>query len=221
MGDFSLELCGGTHLPVTSAAGLCRIVSEGGVGANLRRIEALTGEAALRYDREQNQRVRETARVLGAQPDNIAGAAEKLRARVRELEKQVETAQQKMASSSVDELLKNTTSINGLPVAVTRAPQGINANALRELADRLSDKLNGVVVLAAEADGKVLLAVKAAKAAVEKGAHAGNLVRDLAKITGGGGGGRPDFAQAGGKDTSKIDEALAQVPQLLASQLGA
>jgi alanyl-tRNA synthetase len=89
-------------------------VSEGGVGANLRRIEALTGEAALRYDREQNERVREAARVLGATPENIAGAAEKLRVRVRELEKQVETAQQKMASASVDELLKNTTSINGL-----------------------------------------------------------------------------------------------------------
>jgi alanyl-tRNA synthetase len=90
---------------------------------------------------------------------------------------------------------------------------------LRELADRLSDKLNGVVVLAAEADGKVLWAVKATKGAVEKGAHAGNLVRELAKITGGGGGGRPDFAQAGGKETAHIDDALAQAPQLLASQM--
>jgi alanyl-tRNA synthetase len=219
MGEFSLELCGGTHLPVTSAAGLCRIVSEGGVGANLRRIEALTGEAALRYDREQNERVRQAARVLGAPPENIAGAAEKLRGRVRELEKQVEAAQQKMASASVDELLKNTTSINGLPLAVSRAPQGINPNALRELADRLSNKLNGVVVLAAETDGKVLWAVKAAKSAVEKGAHAGNLVRELAKLTGGGGGGRPDFAQAGGKETERIDDALAQAPQLLGAQL--
>jgi alanyl-tRNA synthetase len=221
MGDFSLELCGGTHLPVTSAAGLCRIVSEGGVGANLRRIEALTGEAALRYDREQGQRLRETARVLGAQPENIAGAAEKLRARLRELEKQVEVAQQKMATASVDELLKNTTSINGLPVAVSRAPQGLNTNALRELADKLSDKLNGVVVLVAEADGKVLWAVKASKNAVEKGAHAGNLVRELAKLTGGGGGGRPDFAQAGGRDTARIDDALAQAPQVLALQMNA
>jgi alanyl-tRNA synthetase len=138
---------------------------------------------------------------------------------VRELEKQVERRSRKWLRPSVDELLKNTTSINGLPVAVSRAPQGINPNALRELADRLSNKLNGVVVLAAETDGKVLWAVKAAKSAVEKGAHAGNLVRELAKLTGGGGGGRPDFAQAGGKETERIDDALAQAPQLLGAQL--
>ncbi len=220
MGDFSLELCGGTHLPVTSAAGLCRIVSEGGVGANLRRIEALTGTAALAYDRAQELRLRETARGLNAQPDAAPAAAEKLRARVRELEKQVQAAQQKMASASVDEMLKNTTSINGLMMAVARAPQGFDANALRELCDRLSDKLDGVVVLAGESEGKVLWAVKAAKSAVERGAHAGNLVRELAKLTGGGGGGRPDFAQAGGKDATHLDEALVRAPEILSEQLG-
>jgi alanyl-tRNA synthetase len=219
MGDFSLELCGGTHLPVTSAAGFLRIVSEGGVGANLRRIEALTGEAALRYDREQENRLREASRVLGTQPENVSGAAEKLRARVRELEKQLQAAQQKMAAASTDDLLANAQEIGGVKLAVGRAPQGLNANALRELADRLSDKLNGVVVLAAEDGGKVLWAVKAAKSAVESGAHAGNLVRELAKITGGGGGGRPDFAQAGGKDTSKIDEALNAVSEIFSQQL--
>jgi alanyl-tRNA synthetase len=219
MGDFSLELCGGTHLPITSAAGVCRIVNESGVGANLRRIEALTGALALRHDRAQAERLRETAQVLGSQPENVPGAAEKLRGRVRELEKQLQQAQQKMAGASVDEVLQNAADINGVPFAATRAPQGLNANALRELADRLSDKLNGVVVLAGESDGKVLWAVKATKSAVERGAHAGNLVRELAKLTGGGGGGRPDFAQAGGKDLSKVDEALAQATQLMTAQL--
>jgi alanyl-tRNA synthetase len=221
MGNFSLELCGGTHLSRTSAVGLCRIVSEGGVGANLRRVEALTGVAALRYDRTQEEHLREAARTLGAQPDTVSDAAEKLRLRVRELEKQLQQAQQKMATASVDEMLKDVTSINGLMLAVSRAPQGLNANALRELADRMANKLNGVVVLAGESDGKVLWAAKASKSAVEHGAHAGNLVRELAKITGGGGGGRPDFAQAGGKDATKIDGALARAPEIVAEQIGA
>jgi alanyl-tRNA synthetase len=219
MGDFSFELCGGTHLQNTSAAGSFRLVNEGGVGANLRRVEALTGMAALQYDREQKQKLREAAQQLGATPDNAPSAAEKLRSRVRELERQVEQMQQKMAASSVDELLQNANEIGGVKFAASRAPQGLNANALRDLADRLSDKLNGVVVLAGEADGKVLLAVKASKSAVEQGAHAGNLVRELAKITGGGGGGRPDFAQAGGKDTTKIDEALSRAGELFQSQV--
>jgi alanyl-tRNA synthetase len=221
MGDFSFELCGGTHLESTSSAGAFRLVYESGVGANLRRVEALTGLAALHYDREQNQKLREAAEQLGATPANAPQAAEKLRGRVRELERQLQQMQQKMAASSVDELLQNATPINGVPFAATRAPQGLNANALRDLADRLSDKLNGVVVLAAESEGKVLWAVKASKNAVEKGAHAGNLVRELARITGGGGGGRPDFAQAGGKDVTKVDEALTQAGELLKGQIPA
>ncbi|MDF2440068.1 MAG: alanyl-tRNA synthetase, partial [Abditibacteriota bacterium] len=219
MGEFSLELCGGTHLQSTSAAGAFRLVAEGGVGANLRRVEALTGLAALRFDRAQEQTLKAAAKQLGATPDNVPAVAEKLRGRVRELERQIEQMQQKMAASSVDELLQNATETSGVKFAAARAPQGLNAGALRELADRLGDKLNGVVVLAAESDGKVLWAVKATKGAVERGAHAGNLVRELAKFTGGGGGGRPDFAQAGGKDTSKIDEALQSVASALQAQI--
>lgn len=219
MGEFSLELCGGTHLRNSAEAGLCRIVGESGVGANLRRIEALTGAAALRRDREFEQRVRSAAQALGAQPENIAGAAEKLKSRVRELEKQLQAAQQKLASSSAEELLQNSVEIQGIKFAASRAPQGLSANALRELADTLANKLDGVVVLAAETDSKVLWAVKASKSAVDNGAHAGNLVRELAKFTGGGGGGRPDFAQAGGKETAKIDEALAQSNELFKSQI--
>ena len=221
MGDFSLELCGGTHLPTTSAAGICRIVSESGVGANLRRIEALTGKLALQHDRTQSEQLRETARVLAARPEAAATAAERLRAKLRDTEKQLQAAQQKMAGGALDELLNNVTPVNGLQMAAARAPQNTGADALRDLADRLNDKLNGVVVLVSENDGKVAWAVKASKDAVARGVNAGSLVRELAKITGGGGGGRPDFAQAGGKDAAKIDEALAQAGELLAAQVGA
>jgi alanyl-tRNA synthetase len=219
MGDFSLELCGGTHLSITSAAGLCRIVSEGGVSANIRRIEAYTGALALSHDRETESRVRGIAQLLGTQPDNVVGATEKLKGRVRELERQLQQAQQKMASASADDLLQGAIEIKGVKLLATRAPQGLNADALRNLADQLAQKSNGVVALAGEADGKVLWAVKVAPDAVKIGAHAGNLVRELAKITGGGGGGRPDFAQAGGKDASQIEAALQQAREVLSQQI--
>jgi len=219
MGEFSMELCGGTHLKSTAEAGLCRIVAESGVGANLRRLEALTGAAALRHDRNLENTLKAAASVLASRPDGVDAAAEKLKARVRELEKQLQAAQEKLAASSGDELLQGAAEINGVKFATGRAPQDLNANALRELADNLANKLDGVVVLAGETEGKVLWAVKASKSAVEKGAHAGNLVRELAKLTGGGGGGRPDFAQAGGKDVTKVDEALTQAAAVLEAQL--
>jgi alanyl-tRNA synthetase len=215
MGDFSLELCGGTHLATTSAAGLFRLVAETGVGANQRRVEALTGQAALAYDREQADRLRATALELNARPEAVVSAAEKLRTRVRELEKQLAEAQRKLSGGAAEEILASAQEIKGIKVAAGRAPQGLKADSLRELADKLSDKLGGVVVLAAEGDGKVMWAVKATKGAVDQGVNAGNIVRELAKITGGGGGGRPDFAQAGGKDLAKVDEALAKVPELI------
>ncbi|HEX8463653.1 MAG TPA: alanine--tRNA ligase-related protein, partial [Abditibacterium sp.] len=215
MGDFSLELCGGTHLPVTSAAGLFRIVSEGGVGANVRRVEALTGVAALEYDRAQAEKLREIALEIGARPENALAAAEKLKNRVRDLEKQLADAQKKLSGGAADEILSGASEIKSIRFASGRAPQGVSGNALRDLADSLAQKLDGVVVLAVENEGKVTWAVKASKAAVEAGAHAGNIVKGLAQITGGGGGGRPDFAQAGGKDASKIDEALGKVGDLI------
>ena len=217
MGDFSLELCGGTHLPTTSAAGTFRILSETGVSANVRRIEALTGLRALDYDRQQAQKLRDVAAQLGARAENVVPAAEKLAARVRELERELSAAQRKLAGGATDEILNGASESNGIPFVASRAPQGLDKNSLRELADTLADKLDGVVILALENEGKVVWAVKASKSAVGAGAHAGNIVKALAQITGGGGGGRPDFAQAGGKDASKIDEALAAVAGLIGS----
>ena len=220
MGEFSLELCGGTHLPVTSAAGFCRILSEGGVGSNLRRLEALTGTLALQHDRTQNERLLQTARELNAQPENAVAAAEKLRARVRDLEKQAKAAQLKMAGAGADDLAQKVTAINGTQLVVARAPQGLDAKALGELAEQVLAKMDGVVVLATDTDGKVLWAGRAAKSATERGAHAGNLVRELAQITGGNGGGKANAAQAGGKDVNLIEAALAKTPDLLAAQIG-
>jgi alanyl-tRNA synthetase len=203
MGDFSLELCGGTHLPTTSAAGLLRIVGEGGVGANVRRVEALTGAAALEYDREQAQKLRDIAREIGAKPENALAAAQKLGSRVRELEKQLAQMQRKMSGGAEEEILASASEVKGIKFVASRAPEGLSNDALRNLADKLAQKLDGVVVLASESGSKVMWAVKASKGAVEKGAHAGTIVKALAQITGGGGGGRPDFAQAGGKTFRK------------------
>ncbi len=215
MGDFSLELCGGTHLPTTSAAGAFRILGETGASANVRRIEALVGLRALDYDREQARRLRDVAGVLGARAENVEGAAQKLVARARELERELALAQRKLAGGATDDILANASECNGIKWVASRAPGGLDKNALRELADTLADKLDGVVILALENEGKVLWAVKASKSAVAAGAHAGNIVKQMAQITGGGGGGRPDFAQAGGKDASKIDEALNRAAELV------
>ena len=217
MGDFSLELCGGTHLPTTSAAGTFRILGETGVSANVRRIEALTGLRALDYDRGQAQLLRSVAAELGARPENVESAAQKLVARTRELERELSAAQRQLAGGASDDILSGASESNGIRFVAARAPQGLDKNALRDLADTLADKLDGVVILALENEGKVVWAVKASKSAVGAGAHAGNIVKALAQITGGGGGGRPDFAQAGGKDAGKIDEALSKAPELVGS----
>ncbi len=215
MGDFSLELCGGTHLPTTSAAGVFRIQSEGGVAANVRRIEALMGFAALEHEHKTQLSLREVAHELGARPENAVQAAQKLQTRVKELEQKLAGVQRQLSSGASDSLLQQAVEVKGFRFASGRAPEGVSGDALRELADKLAQKLDGVVALVSEDGGKIVWAVKATKSAVEKGAHAGNLVKQLAQITGGNGGGRPDFAQAGGKDASKIDEALAKAKELL------
>ena len=161
MGDFSLELCGGTHLPTTSAAGTFRITGETGVSANVRRIEALTGLRALDYDRQQARKLRDVAVELGARPENVESAAQKLAARVRELERELASAQRQLAGGASDDILANAGESNGIKFVAARAPQGLDKNALRELADTLADKLDGVVILALENEGKVVWAVKA------------------------------------------------------------
>lgn len=219
--DVSKELCGGTHAAQTGEIGLVRLVSEGSVGANLRRIEALTGELAVRRVQEEDERVRAIAAKLNATPATLADAVEKLTQSHRDLEKRVEALEQQSAARRSGSLAEAATEVEGVAVVAARV-DGLSVEALRTMGDQACAKLGtAVVVLGAEVEGRVLFIAKAANEAVARGVHAGNLVREVARRTGGGGGGRPDFAQAGGRDPSKLAEALNLVTDLVRSQLQA
>jgi alanyl-tRNA synthetase len=208
IGDYSLELCGGTHLVNTSEAGLVKIQGESGVAAGVRRIEALTGEAAISYYQEQESLLKSVAGVLKSSVVDSVKKADSLNIQIKELEKELEILRNKLISSSMDDILSKVKVIKGINVLSARFDH-LDGDGLRNTGDTLKNKLNtGVVILASGKDGKVSLVVMATKDVVEKGIHCGNIIREASKACGGGGGGRPDMAQAGGKDVSKIDEAL-------------
>ncbi|HZT44001.1 MAG TPA: alanine--tRNA ligase [Chthonomonadaceae bacterium] len=213
---FSLELCGGTHLSHTSQVGLFEIISETGVAAGVRRIEAVTGAGAYAYVRRQEAMLGEIASLLKANPSDAVTAVERLIEQRRELERQ--NRQLKASGGAAQAVDLTPQDVHGIPVIVRRV-DGADAEALANLADRAAQQHHSaVIVLGTANDGKVSLTAKVSKDLVEKGLHAGNLVREVARITGGGGGGRPDFAQAGGRDPNKLQEALDAVPQLIEAQ---
>jgi alanyl-tRNA synthetase len=215
----STELCGGTHLSNTTEIGLLKIISETSVGANIRRIDAYTGERARRWYEERWQWLQQAAEALETSPDRVIAAVNELHERIRELERKLQEAEEQRALQQVDELLKQVQEVAGVKV-VTGIVSGVSPAALRRLADELEVRLrSGVIVLGTVDDGKVLLVSKVTKDIVAKGGHAGNLVREVAKLTDGGGGGRPDFAQAGGRNPAKLHDALRKVPELVAQQL--
>lgn len=215
----STELCGGTHLSNTAEIGLLKIISETSVGANIRRIDAYTGERARRWYEERWQWLQQAAEALETSPDRVIAAINELHERIRELERKLQEAEEQRALQQVDELLKQVQEVAGVKV-VTGIVSGVSPAALRRLADELEVRLrSGVIVLGTVDDGKVLLVSKVTKDIVAKGGHAGNLVREVAKLTDGGGGGRPDFAQAGGRNPAKLQDALRKVPKLVAQQL--
>jgi alanyl-tRNA synthetase len=215
----STELCGGTHLSNTAEIGLLKIISETSVGANIRRIDAYTGERARRWYEERWQWLQQAAEALETPPDRVIAAINELHERIRELERKLQEAEEQRALQQVDELLKQVQEVAGVKV-VTGIVSGVSPAALRRLADELEVRLrSGVIVLGTVDDGKVLLVSKVTKDIVAKGGHAGNLVREVAKLTDGGGGGRPDFAQAGGRNPAKLHDALRKVPELVAQQL--
>ncbi len=219
MGAVSTELCGGTHTKSTSQIGLIKLVAQSSVGANLRRVEAVTGMRAWEWVHQRDALVHGAAQRLNVAPDALERQVEKLLEEQKRLQRLVEATQQKMAASRADELVANAETVGSLRLVAT-ATESLNADALRTLADEVASKLNpGVVALGSVAEGKVVFIVKATADAVKAGAHAGNLVREVAKLAGGSGGGRPDFAQAGGKDASKLREALSKVMELLLQQL--
>ena len=218
IGDFSKELCGGTHLPRASAIGGFAIVSEGSIGAGLRRIEAVTGQEAHALAAGQRELVHGLAESLGAKPEELHSRIESLQAELRRAEREVGRLQQKSAGALAGDLAASAVEVGG--VKVIAAPvRGVGTDALRGLADQLVGKLrSGIVVLGCEAEERAQFVAVVSKDLVEAGYHAGNLVREVAKIAGGGGGGRPDFAQAGGKNAERLEEALAKVRDLVAAQ---
>ena len=220
MGDFSIELCGGTHLTNTGQAGLFKIINETGIAAGVRRIEAVTGSGARQWIKDLNELVDNAANTLKTNPNDLVQKAEGLVQQVKEYEQEIQQLKRQLAQGNIDSLLANKESVGDISFVTARLDHQ-DMVSLREIADTLRDRLkSGVVVLASEHQEKVNLVAAATKDVVDKGAHCGNLIREVAKVTGGGGGGRPNMAQAGGKDPSKISQALDKVKVLLEQQLG-
>lgn len=219
MGDYSMELCGGTHLQNTAQAGLVKIVSESGVAAGVRRIEALTGEAAIRYLNGKEKLLEEVAAALKSTSQDVLKKVDVLQGELKHAQKEIEQLRSKLVSSSLDEVLAKAEDVKGAKVVAARFDQ-LDMEGLRNTADMIRNKLDSCVVVLATGQGdKVNFVVTASKDWVAKGVHAGNIIREVAKIAGGGGGGRPDMAQAGGKDASKISEALAHSKKVIAMQI--
>ncbi|GIV05639.1 MAG: alanine--tRNA ligase [Fimbriimonadales bacterium] len=213
---FSLELCGGTHLRNTVEAGLFKIVHEGSVAAGVRRIEALTGRALYQWLREREHAVRAAAERLQTPVPELPHAVERLQHQIEHLEGELEQLKQRVAAQAIESITP--IEVNGVQV-VAHALSGVDAKSLGAIADRLIQRGVGVAALGAAQDGKAILVVKVAPEWVQRGLHAGNLIRQLAQQVGGSGGGRPDFAQAGGKQPEKLADALAQTPRLVVEQM--
>ena len=220
MGGYSIELCGGAHLKNTAQVGSFKILSENGVAAGVRRIEAVTGKEALKHYQAQEDEIKEICRLVKSTPDKLLGRLEQLLAEQKETAKELEKLKAKMAGGAADEMLNSKVEIGGVAVLAAEV-KDMDGNALRTMGDQLKQKLgSGVVVLASGKDGKVNLMAMATDDVVKKGVHAGNIIKAAAAVCGGGGGGRPNMAQAGGKDASKIEDALEKAKAMVAEQLG-
>lgn len=219
MGGYSIELCGGAHLHNTAQVGSFKILSENGVAAGVRRIEALTGKEALKHYQAQEEEIKDICRMVKATPDKLLARLEQLLAEQKETAKELEKLKAKMAGGAADEILSAKTEINGVAVLAAEVKDA-DGNALRTLGDQLKQKLgSGVIVLVSGKDGKVNLMAMATDDVVKQGIHAGNIIKAAAAVCGGGGGGRPNMAQAGGKDASKMAEALEKAKEIIAEQV--
>lgn len=219
MGDYSIEFCGGTHVKNTNEIMAFKILSESGVAAGVRRIEALTSKGLIRYYDNLEKKLNEAAKVLKATPDNLAEKIAHLTAENKVLHSEVESLKSKLAQDAMGDVMDQVQEIKGVKLLAAEV-DGVDMNGLRDLGDQLKEKLGeGVVVLASGNDGKVSLMVTATDAAMKQGAHAGNLVKAIAGLVGGGGGGRPNMAQAGGKNPAGIQEALKKAAEVLEGQL--
>lgn len=215
MGEFSKEFCGGTHVKNTGNIMLFKIISESGVAAGVRRIDALTGQAVLDYYANIENMLYEAARTAKSEPAKLNAKIESLLEEIKVLHSENESLKSKLANNSLGDVMSNVKEIKGFNVLATKV-DGVDMNGLRNLGDNLKEKLtNGVIVLASSQEDKVNLIVMATDDAVKNGAHAGNIIKSIAPLVGGGGGGRPNMAQAGGKNPAGIDAALAKVEECL------
>ena len=219
MGDFSIEFCGGTHVANTGVITAFKIISETGVAAGVRRIEALTAKGLMNYYSELEEKLHRAAKLLKASPDKLEEKITHVLAENKELRAEVESLKSKLAKDAMGDVTDQITEVKGLSLLATRI-EGVDMNGLRELGDQMKEKLGeGVIVLASAVDGKVSLMAMATEGAVKQGAHAGNLIKGIASLVGGGGGGRPNMAQAGGKNPAGIDDAIGKVKEVLEAQL--
>lgn len=219
MGEFSSELCGGTHVKHTGNIGSFKILSESGVAAGVRRIEAVTGNNVTAYYQNLEEQLAEAARTLKTNPASLVERCEHLMAEMKALQSENEALKSKAAKDALGDVMDQVQEVKGVKLLASKVA-GVDMNGLRELGDQLKEKLGeGVVVLLSEKEGKVNLIAMATEGAMQKGAHAGNLIKGIATLVGGGGGGRPNMAQAGGKNPAGMDDAIAECAKVLEGQL--
>jgi alanyl-tRNA synthetase len=216
--DVSKELCGGTHTKMTGDVGLFKIVSDSGIAAGIRRIEALTGFGTYARLEEDETLIGNLSQILKSPRQDLTRSLTRLLEQQRELEQELDKLKRKAAHSQIDDIVASQTAVKGVSV-VSRRIEGVDTPVLRELAERAIAKMaSGLVVLALASDGKVTL-VGAVSQDLQKRLHAGNIIKKVAGIVGGSGGGRADFAQAGGKDVESVDQAVAAVYNIVAELL--
>ena len=219
MGEFSKELCGGTHVKNTAQIKNFKILSEAGVAAGVRRIEALTGDGVMAYYRKLEEEMNQAAGRLKTVPSQVLDKIAALQAELKAALSECESLKSKLAKDALGDVMDQVQEVKGVKLLASRM-EGVDMNGLRQLGDQLKEKLGeGVVVLASVNDGKVNLMATATDAAMKSGAHAGNLIKAIAALVGGGGGGRPNMAQAGGKNPAGVDDALKKAAEVLADQI--
>ncbi len=219
MGDYSKELCGGTHVSNSSQIGIFKIVSESGIASGVRRIEAITGKKAYEEFVQLEMQVLNITDILKTNRKDIINRVQQITEESKNIEKELEKLKSDLAMSKLDDIINESFEVNGIRV-ISKRIDGMDMNSLRQLGDKTRDSINSVVIVFGSVlEDKVSFVAMATKDLVGKGIHAGNIVREVAKVTGGGGGGRPDMAQAGGKDPSKIEEALGIVKDIVLSQI--
>ena len=218
MGDFSTELCGGTHVPNTSVISYMKIISESGVAAGVRRIEALTGAGLIKYFNNIENELYKASKAAKSEPSQLSKKIQSMQEEIKSLHSENEKLKAKLANEAAGDADSQIQEINGIKLLAMSVPD-VDMNGLRNLGDQMKTKIGeGVVVLASQAGGKVSLLAMATGQAMAKGAHAGNLIKEIAALVGGGGGGRPNMAQAGGKNPAGIPDAIAKAAEVVQKQ---